>query len=336
MSEQEVWLQNVLDAAVERYNERVAAPIVATPSLRVIPTQAFYAHVFPLKEGLGIDASSGLLTHIAEAWEKALVLSRGLPINRQIELLGTESHAVEMSLRWLMQHELNHFAIGHFRITGSAGLLEAGDPRGYGVASQGTAPQDLVEIDLAEGETEEWTSYCLELQADQDATEIFLGAYSSENWVLFRYYAICILVVMLIIEREERGKETSRTHPFAETRLFMLLAYLTELPFIPAYKQAEREGLDYVPEEYLPSDSEISGYRAAVVEPVFASSQILAEAVGLAGFWEGLGGAEIFFADVETVLSQGHQPPEEFRTKGAKQWAELKPTNDKILRALGF
>ncbi|EAQ46901.1 hypothetical protein MED193_16949 [Roseobacter sp. MED193] len=31
-----------------------------------------------------------------------------------------------------------------------------------------------------------------------------------------------------ITEREERGKETSRTHPFAETRLFMLLAYLTD------------------------------------------------------------------------------------------------------------
>ncbi|OED46097.1 hypothetical protein AB838_21290 [Rhodobacteraceae bacterium (ex Bugula neritina AB1)] len=141
---------------------------------------------------------------------------------------------------------------------------------------------------------------------------------------------------MLIIEREERGKETSRTHPFAETRLFMLLAYLTELPFIPAYKRAKREGLEYVPEEYLSSDSVVSEYLATVVEPVFASSQILAEAVGLADFWEDLGGAEAFFADIETVLSKGHQPPEHFRTKGAKQWAELKPTNDKILRALGY
>lgn len=145
-------------------------------------------------------------------------------------------------------------------------------------------------------------------------------------------------MVILIIEREEQGKETSRSHPFAETRLFMLLAYLTELPFIPAYKRAEREGLEAVPEGYLPSDGEISDYRAAVVEPVFASSQILAEAVGLTDFWEDLGGSDAFFADIETVLSKAtsRQPPEHFRTKGARQWAALKPTNDKILRALGF
>ncbi|MEP0146414.1 hypothetical protein [Pseudophaeobacter sp.] len=285
MSEQEDRLQITLDAAVERYDDRVSVPFAASPALRVIPSDTFYAYVFPLGGGLGIDASTGTANQIAQAWKRALDLSTNLPPERQIELLGHPDHAADMSLRWLMQHELNHFAIGHFRITGSAGLLEAGDPTGFGIATQGAAPPELpVESFLAEDE-EHWLSYCLELQADQDATEIFLGAYSAENWKLFRYYATSVLMVILIIEREERGKETSRTHPFAETRLFMLLAYLTELPFIPAYKRAEREGLDYVPEEYLPSDSEISDYRAAVVEPVFASSQILAEAVGLTDFW---------------------------------------------------
>lgn len=234
LNAQESRLQSALYAAVERFDERVST-FSATPNLRVIPKGTFYAYVFPLGEGLGIDTCTGTADQISKAWKRALDLSTKLPPERQIELLGHPDHAADMSLRWLMQHELNHFAIGHFKITGSAGLLEAGDPTGFGIATQGAAPPELpVESFLTEDE-EHWLSYCLELQADQDATEIFLGAYSAENWKLFRYYATSVLMVILIIEREEQGKETSRSHPFAETRLFMLLAYLTELPFIPAY-----------------------------------------------------------------------------------------------------
>lgn len=157
LNAQESRLQSALYAAVERFDERVST-FSATPALRVIPSDTFYAHVFPLGEGLGIDTSTGTANQIAQAWKRALDLSAGLPPERQFELLGHPDHAADMSLRWLMQHELNHFAIGHFRITGSAGPLEAGDPKGFGIATQGAKPPELpVESFLTEDE-ESWLS----------------------------------------------------------------------------------------------------------------------------------------------------------------------------------
>ncbi len=108
--------------------------------------------------------------------------------------------------------------------------------------------------------------------------------YSSENWPLFRYYATCILVVMFIIEAVERRlDEPLRHQPLAATRLFQLIAHLVELPTIPAIKRAYEEKLDHLPAEYLPTSDELVAYRAEVVAPVMAASQIIAEACGIAG-----------------------------------------------------
>ncbi|WP_224815624.1 hypothetical protein [Hasllibacter sp. MH4015] len=322
-----------LEAALDRYDERVEVPFSASPSFRVVPNDDFRAHVFPLGDGLGIDVSSGAAVQIIEAWHKALTLSAELPEHRQIQLLGRPEHAADMSLRWLMQHELNHFAIGHFKITGSAGISDAGPPVVFDVASRRTQP--CIDIKALPQEEQDMVSPCLELQTDQDATEIVLGAYAAENWPLYRYYATCILPVMFILEREDQQyEERSRTHPMAATRLYQLLAYLTELPYIPAYKLAHHEGLEHIPDAYLPSAEEIDGYREAILEPVFASSQIFAEAVGIPDAWDKLGGAEDFFADIENVLTNGHQPSKAFRTDGAKQWAELKPLNDRLLQMI--
>lgn len=326
-------LHAALIAALERYDDRVEEPFAATPSLRVHDRSDFYARVYPLADGLGIDASTGVVEHLEQIWDKALALSDTMPPERKIELLGRPSHVVDMSLRWLMQHELNHFAIGHFKVTGAAGLLEAATTSrsaDEAVESHTTAPGLHVSP-----EDQALAPLCLELQADYDATEIVLGAYSPQNWDLFRYYAICIVAVILIIEREERlHSSPSETHPKAATRLFMLLAYLTELPFIPAYKRAHREGLEVLPESYLPPAHEIEGFRNDVVEPVFATSQLLAEATDVPTVWNDLGGADALFDDIETVLANGHDEPGAFRTEAAKQWAKLKPTNDRLLKII--
>lgn len=262
---------------------------------------------------------------------RTLTASQSLPTERQIKLLGDPSHVVDVSLRWLMQHELNHYAIGHFKITGKAGLLDSGEHTSLAIAARekrGRAPfQDVLPEDR------KYAPLCLELQADHDATEIILGAYAPQNWALFSYYAMCIIAVIMIIEREERhSKEGSFTHPKAATRLFMLLAHLSELPYIPAYKRAYREGLDIMPDAYLPSNHELEGYQNQVLRPVLAISQLLAEAAGLPNVWDELGGAEATYADIETAITHGYEEPEQFKTAAAQQWAALKPANDRILK----
>lgn len=318
-----------------RYQQRVGTELTKPSKMNVIPSEDFFAHVYPVGDGYGLNVSEGVVPHIQDAWARALDLSATMPPERQIRLLGNPGHAPEMSLRWLMQHELNHYAIGHFYLTGSAGLLEGNQSAALGIASRGSAevrPGLIASLSPAE---QALAPLCLELQTDHDANEIVLGAYSAENWALFRYYAICILMVIFIIEREERSSASqNRTHPKAATRLFMLLAYLVELPSIPAIKRASTEGLEHVPEAYLPSIEEITGYQHSVVEPVFAASQILVEAVGLPELWEELGGADATFADIEKVLNHGHDLPETFQTPGAQEWARLKPLNTKLLKML--
>ena len=322
-----------LRAALDRYEERVGGAFPAEVQLQIFESSEFYARVYPAKDTVAIDLSMGVVDHLQSAWHRALELSSTLPPESQIRLLGHPDHAIDMSLRWLMQHELNHYAIGHFNLTGAAGLLEGGRHTEFALASRRTSRAPMLQG--FSGAERLLVPLCLELQADHDSTEIVLGAYSSKNWKLFRYYATCIMVVFFLIEREERMHEgAERTHPLAATRLFMLLAYLVELPLIPAYRRAYRESLDHIPTAYLPTEEKTDSYLSAVVEPVLAASQIVAEAVGLPQAWENLGGPEAFFADIEMAVNGGAQDPEDFKTRGSREWAALKPLNDRILELL--
>jgi len=330
------FFSQALDRALARYADRVGSAFPVPVTISPIKTNAFWAVGYPVKDGLKLDVTTGALDRIQAVWEKALVLSDTLPPEQQIVLLGHPDHAVETSFSWLLQHELNHHAIGHFNYLDGMGLAEGNSPYGLGVV-QHTGKQrkpkhrGLTERELAE------VHMCLELQTDHDAFDIVLGAYSVENWPLFRYYATCILVVMFIIEAEERRlNEPLRHHPLAATRLFQLIGHLVELPTIPAIKRAYEEKLDHLPAEYLPTADELVAYRSEVVAPVMAASQIIAVACGIAEAWNDVGSAENFFADIDAITLDQADRPSDFRTKGAKQWADLKSINTDLLKKLGW
>ncbi|QFT63786.1 hypothetical protein [Roseivivax sp. THAF30] len=257
------------------------------------------------------------------------------PSPLRINLLGDSADTVDVALSWLVQHELNHAAIGHFKLTDGAALVEGGGEKAFSIATRRSSKSSPLEA-LPEQE-QQLASLCLELQADHDATEIVIGAYSSENHELFRYYAICIALVIFVIERVDRENSSQEiTHPKASTRLFQLLAYLVELPYIPAYKRAHSEGLTEMPEDYLPPRDELIRYSENVFAPVFAACEIMAEAVELPGIMTELGGVEAFFADINRAVFEGHEDVEAFVTPCARQWAELKPLNDRLLAMLGW
>lgn len=325
-----------LTKALSRYADRMGAAFPVPVTISPVEIDGFWAVGYPLGEGLKLDVTTGALDRIQAVWADALALSDTLPPEQQIALLGHHDHAVETSFSWLLQHELNHHAIGHFNYLDGMGLAEGNGPYGLGVVQRNSKqkkpkPHGLTERELAE------VHMCLELQTDHDAIEIVLGAYSAENWPLFRYYATCILVVMFIIEAEERRlKEPLRHHPLAATRLFQLIGHLVELPTIPAIKRAYEEKLDHLPAEYLPTADELVAYRAEVVAPVMAASQIIAEAFGIAEAWNDVGSAEDMFADIDAITLGQADSPSAFRTKGAKQWAELKSINTDLLKKLDW
>ncbi len=335
MHDREARLHHALNAALERYDDRVGEPFPLEVALRVGTSDDFLALIYPTDTGVTIEATTAVVARLEEAWAATLSLSSALPLDSQIEFLGDQDHVVDIALRWLMQHELNHVAVGHFKLTGGAGIVEGGGDVQFALATQKRLPNSP--LDALSLDDQRLAPLCLELQADHDATEIVLGAYFNENHELFRYYAICIALVIFVIERidnEQGNQEIS--HPKASTRLFMLLAYLVELPLIPAYKRAFNEGLEFMPEEYLPNETEVQQYSKAVVGPVFAACQIIAEAVELPGILDELGGTEAFFEDIQKAATTGHNSSEGFGTECARQWAQLKPLNERLLKMLGW
>ena len=125
MSGQQERLQLALDAALHRYEDRVGAAFPADVELDVISSEVFYAAVYPGTDGIVVEVSTGAVDTIEETWRAALAVSKDMPEGSGIDPLGDPEHPIDMSLRWLMQHELNHYAIGHFALSGGAGLLEA-------------------------------------------------------------------------------------------------------------------------------------------------------------------------------------------------------------------
>lgn len=331
--------QSYFDAALEkalaRFEERVGQPVDVHVEITCVDEKDFWALAIPLPNRLQLDVPWGTLARIRDVWEKVLVLSSTLPAKQQVALLGHQDHAVEISFSWLLQHELNHHAIGHFEVTEGASLSEGKSAQGLGIVRRSGKIKSAMDT-LSEHERADM-HLCLELQADHDATEIVLGAYASDNWPLVRYYANCILVVVFIIEAEERNSTSPlRCHPYASTRLFMLIAHLVELPMIPGIKRAHAEGLDHLPQKYLPTADVLVGYRSEVVNPVMAASQIIAEACGIPEAWKELGTPVAFFEDIDAIMIDGASEIEEFTTLGAKQWAELKPRNAELLEKLGW
>lgn len=296
----------------------------------LLSDDAFKALAEPLNDGTQIKISTGTVDTIDNVWLKVKNTSDNL-MGKKFRLnINDVEIAIHTSLQWMIMHELNHFQLGHFRINGGAC---------FGVNIFGLSSRDGIAPNLIESlsKTDQLKApLCLELQADQDATEIILGAYSKDNWDLFRAYACCVFVVMILIEREERSVENKgKTHPIAATRIFMLMAHLAELWSLPAVKRAHNEGLHEVPPDYLPPDDEIDQYFEQVVAAAFSDIQIIANAADMRSIWDDLGGADAFFDDIRITQTISDPEPSLFKTCGGRQWAELKPTNAKVLALLG-
>lgn len=331
----QAYFDAALSKAMDRFEERVGEPLDTPVSITCIDDGDFWALAVPLPERLQLNVPWGALARIRDVWMKVLGVSDTLPAHQKIALLGDRDHAIEMSFCWLLQHELNHHAIGHFKLTSGAMLSEGNSPQGLGIAKR--TGQAKTTIDTLKEDERAEVHLCMEPQTDHDATEIVLGAYATENWPLFRYYATCILVVIFIIEAEERTSASElRYHPYAATRLCMLIAHLVELPMIPSIKRAHAEGLDQLPKDYLPSKDELIAYRSEVVRPVMEASQIIAQTCGIPEFWIELGTADAFFEDIDAIIMKGASEATQFTTLGAKQWAGLKPCNAGPLKKLGW
>ena len=328
---------NIIISAFEHsfafYTKAMDETYPDVPKLSFLENNSFIALAEPTPDGMRLHISSGVVDVLTDLWQKSEAYSDGLPEEDQLNV-GDINQTIDYSLQWLMLHELHHYQMGHFKLTGGMGLAETSNAYAMGLTSRSTSEPSL--IDQLPSEVQPLARRCLELQADHDSTEMLLDAYSSEGWDIIRFYAACIFAVMVLIEREEQGQvdDADREYPKAATRIFQFMGYLTTMWSVPAMVKAQQHGWDQMREEDLPSIEEREAFHAQVVVPALSDAFLIAKANDAQSVLDDLGDIEDFIADVRLAQSPDGASLSDFKTVGAIEYMSLAPVNAAVLELL--
>ena len=293
-------------------------PIVAR--LAVEDGPGFAASV----SGRRITVSIGVVERLDQLWSQLwptalLAGARGAT---------SPEDCADLSLTWLLLHELMHVRLRHHRLLSSNRLVEIGTPddvrREPAAALGGLLDPSRL-------------SRCLELQADDDASRVFLGAYDEADAAAFRVRAVAIFVVMALIEREnDRLGNRNVSHPAAVTRLFMLMAtMMTIWGDGDAERDIRDDGHTYIKGDALPDDR-FEAYLRTVFRPLLNDVTLVVTAAGATTFIDDLQDEGPLLRDLRTALFEPALSPQLLATQAAKEWLDLAPTNQKVLRFLGY
>lgn len=230
-------------------------------------------------------------------------------------ILFNHEQPLSLSLRWLVAHELSHIDLNHFELADSFGIAQRSSMKPKPLSS---LPEELRLL----------APLCLEMQADHEATEMLLGAYSTDNWQELREKVMAISGMMMLIEQEDtKNGAEGRTHPKAATRIFQLLGHLAEMPLLQA-QIAQDASL-------IPPQDELQAFAHDVTIPCFFDAIELAQTAGAASIADDLGTLEDFFKDLEIAKLGDPSRYKDFQTQGAQEWAKLWPCNEALKPILG-
>ncbi|NVK47623.1 MAG: hypothetical protein HWE33_15110 [Rhodobacteraceae bacterium] len=321
-----------LQIALTQINEVMGTPHVPEPKIDNQQDVGFWAVVSRPNGIPTITVSIGCEAQLRTLWESALDdgLFRG-PDGSAI--VNDIDWLTSISMAWLIMHELEHNTLGHFDLGLKHALTEGAVPVQFDLVQRSSSRkpdwwQKLREQDRPKVQP------CLELQADHEAIEYLLDAYSPDHWDELRVRAACIAAVMVLIERQDLASGTHHTtHPLAATRIFQLLGHLSEMWSIPARILAAERG-ETVRAEDLPSEEEKAAFRTQVVIPAFLDAVTLARVADVPTIRNDLGNPTPFFEDIGIAMRGDVARFADLQTNGAREWARLVETNAKILPLL--
>lgn len=317
-----------LATALAQYEETMGEAFPTVPRLKVVDDPNFWASADLDGSRLTIAVTTGLVGTLTGFWDRVADLSANTDAVRPLPV--TPDEMVSLSLIWLMLHELHHFQMGHFEITGQFCLTEAKEPNAFGVATRASSSRPPMLAHVGEGDLAK-VEPCLEMQADHDAIEMLLDAYSTDGWDAIHARTMAIAAMMVLIEREDSKRSHAlSSHPKAATRIFQLLGHVMEMPLIQARLAAQRPELNIDPT--LPSDEEQSAFNHDVVIPAILGAQMLAQIAGADSIIQDIGEPQDFFQDTQIAKLVDPEGYDALTTAGAKQWAELVGLNGQLMR----
>lgn len=296
--------------------------------IEVIAGDAFYAGVTRSGAQHIIQISEGLVERIEALWADAIrdetfAAGIGVPFSSEPEQMAYNS------LVWLFLHEFQHIELNHFDLLGDFQISETPNTPAFGIARR--ADRQLGPMLKLPADMRAATPQCLELQADHDAADLLLEAYSTEGWEDLRCKITAISGMMMLIERADaKYNEESLTHPKAATRIFQLLGHVTEMPLIRAQVKAKQTGAKAVDPDDIPSADEIQAFGRAVTLPCFFDAVNLARVVEADTIRADLGDPADFFQDIATAKLAASDQLSQLKTSGAREWAKLVSINDRL------
>lgn len=316
-------LEDAFRAAQQRHEKLMGASYVFTPRLEIVKDDGFWALVEAEGDGFTLRISTGTARRaleIAQAGGDAFSQSR--PGANEI---------AHVSLIWLMLHEIEHIDMGHFDLIGRSAMTETATARQFALVR----PASIVPSPAWDDRIKDKLDRCLELQADHNAIELILEAYSTDGWEDLLVRIVAIATMMILIEKHdaETAGESGASHPRAATRMFQLLGHVAEMWQLPERMRALKEGRPPDPAR-MPEREEIAAFQAKVVLPAFTIAKKLAEASEACAISDDLGSEDAFFRDVARAQRLDGEHEGAFQTAGAKEWHDLWDANLLILEQL--
>lgn len=317
----EMRLWDALDAALERYELVMGEKFPAKATFTFDPSHDFIAQTRPIADGVEIIVSAGVVTRLMQLWSDTMQLSDDLPADNQLNVRNVDE-AIGASLMWLMLHELHHYQIGHFELTGAAGLSETGLIPEYGLVQR--SMRKLSKLERLENSKRLAIRRCLELQADHDALEILFDHYSDQGWGYIRYYMACAMAVMVLIEQQGNAPDDERSYPLSATRIFQLFSALAYL-WMPGPNSNWE----------APDEAEIDAYYQTVVIPAVSDAIIIATAGKTEPIIQSFEEVDKLFYDMRILAEPDKHDLSQLETMGAKEYASLMGANAEAIELLG-
>ena len=223
-----------------------------------------------------------------------------------------------LAFEWLLLHELSHVLLGHFCVFDRFGVAQRGTVHRNCDALRSQLPLKFLEL----------VPLCLEMQADHEATDTLLGAFSTDGWHDLCDKVLATSAMMMLVELEDtKSGIQGQTHPKAATRIFQLIGHVAEMPLVEA--QLNQDAF------FIPTEDVLQAFANEVTIPCFFDAAQLAETAGAASIAYDLGSPEDFFKDLEIAKLGDPSRYGELKTQGAQEWAKLWPYNEALKPILG-
>lgn len=334
-------IQNAVSDALQRYESGMNEPFPARVQVEVIERRGFGARVFPSGAGYIIEIHSSVQNEIDHLWHQAwqstvLIGDAGSRIKYMDGSDLSLEQLAHLSLTWLILHELMHIRLGHLDLLNSAQLVETEGDENSPASWEHPGIADIAAV-LSFDERQLFRP-CLELQADNDATEVMFGVYDESEWDRFRIEAAAIFVVMALMETAGwRAVNSNKIYPRVATRFFTLFAQLFQYWLYPAGAELRAGvGESFVSPPRKPEGKEFERYMKFVLAFTVSDAVQIALWADARNFLIDLGQGSALFKDIFEIQYSTDLASADLATNAAREWRELLPVNEKIMAATGL